>query len=124
MNQKDHFRATRLDSLARFRESDRVAPVQEQNRILCSKLLGNGTADSAAGACDEVTLHEPTRKVSPRTTTLKSRSLHQKSGARTHRTPTALRAKSCENPVLFREAFGVRTRPRVALNLVRQFVAR
>src|SRR6266436_9992344 len=62
MNQKDHFRATRLDSLARFRESDRVAPVQEQNRILCSKLLGNGTADSAARACDEVTLHCARRK--------------------------------------------------------------
>src|SRR4029077_1110367 len=54
--------ATRLDSLARFRESDRVTPVQEQNRILCSKLLCNGTADSAAGACNEVTLHCSRRK--------------------------------------------------------------
>src|SRR6266487_1536944 len=62
MNQWDHLRATRLDGLARFRESDRVAPVQEQNRILCSQLLGNGTADSAAGACDEVTLHCVGRK--------------------------------------------------------------
>jgi hypothetical protein len=37
----------------------------------------------------------------------------------THRTPKALRAKFNNYSVLFREAFGVRTRPRVALAAVR-----
>ena len=36
------------------------------------------------------------------------------SGARTHRTPKALRAKLVGKSFLFRAAFGVRTRPRVA----------
>ena len=38
------------------------------------------------------------------------------SDAKTPRTPKALRAKSAGAPVLFREAFGVRTRPRVAFD--------
>jgi hypothetical protein len=38
------------------------------------------------------------------------------SDAETHRTPKALRAKSAEQQLFnFAEAFGVRTRPRVAL---------
>jgi hypothetical protein len=38
------------------------------------------------------------------------------SDARTHRTPKALRAKFTESRFLFRAAFGVRTRPRVAVS--------
>jgi hypothetical protein len=37
-----------------------------------------------------------------------------KSDAGTHRTPKALRAKFTKSRFLFRAAFGVRTRPRVA----------
>jgi LysM repeat protein len=39
----------------------------------------------------------------------------EKSDAKTHRTPKALRAKSTDVRASFREAFGVRTLPRVAL---------
>ena len=40
-----------------------------------------------------------------------------KSGAKTPRTPKALRAKCSTQRILFREALGVRTRPRVAFEL-------
>ncbi len=47
--------------------------------------------------------------------TLKAFPLHNESDATTHRTPKALHAKYEERGFRFAEAFGVRTRPRVAL---------
>ena len=62
MNQQDHFRAMWLNGFACLRQSYRIAPVQEEHRIVCGELLSNCTTDSAARACDEITLHGIGRK--------------------------------------------------------------
>src|SRR6266550_4798778 len=64
MNQEDDFRATWLDGLARLRQGDSIATVQEQHRIVSSELLGDCKTDSAARACDEITLHLCLQKTS------------------------------------------------------------
>src|SRR5437762_14117116 len=64
MNQEDDFRATWLDGFARLRQGDTIATVQEQHRIVSSELLGDCTTDSAARACDEITLHLCLQKTS------------------------------------------------------------
>jgi hypothetical protein len=62
MNQQDHFRTMWLDGFACLRQSYRIAPMQEEHRIVCGELLSNCTTDSAARACDEITLHGIGRK--------------------------------------------------------------
>ena len=57
MNQEHDLGATRLDGLARLREGNRIAPVQEQLRVVCGQRLSDRAANSAARACNKITLH-------------------------------------------------------------------
>src|SRR5439155_21595635 len=62
MNQEHDLCATRLDGLARLRQGNGIAPVQEQLRIVCGQRLSVRVANSAARACDEITFHSTSRK--------------------------------------------------------------
>jgi hypothetical protein len=48
----------RLDSLARFGQRDRIAPMQQQSNIFRGDLLSYCPADSPAGASDQISLHK------------------------------------------------------------------
>src|SRR2546428_11309328 len=100
MNQEDHFGAMRLNRFACLRQGYRIAPVQEQHRIVCGELLGNCATDPAARAGDEITLHDFAAKLSRAYKHSNAGRLDQ-SGAKTPHTLKALRAKCSRGHLCF-----------------------